>query len=72
MQILEEASNCGGLTELELYVRAAIILRTGATGAAMSEMVVRADHPSEIQNLTFVLPPPGSRDQGEWVVPVLP
>jgi hypothetical protein len=72
MQILKDASNRGGVAELQVYLRAAIILRTGATGPAMSEMVVRADHPSDIKSLTFVLPPPGSRDQGEWVVPALP
>jgi hypothetical protein len=72
MQILENASYLGGLAPLEVYARAAIILRMGATGSAMREMVVRADHPSDIKNLTFVLPPSGSRNQGEWVVPALP
>jgi hypothetical protein len=72
MQILQMAASRGGLAELELYARAAIILRIGATGPAMRDMVVRTDHPSEIKSLTLVLTEVETFNQSEWIIPALP
>jgi hypothetical protein len=72
MDILQTAANRGGLAELELYARASIILRLGATGSAMREMVVCADHPQEPKSLTLVLPKLGTGKHSEWIVPALP
>ena len=71
MDILRNAALKGGLLEIELYARAIIILRLGATGPAIRELVVCGDHPPGFENLTLVLPKLKTGKHSEWIIPAL-
>ena len=72
MHILRCASQSGQLQDLELYTRALVILRTGATEATVRPMEVRFDYPSEIDALTLVLQTSAAAEGvTEWLVPAL-
>ena len=73
MNILKSASRSGRFQDLELYTRALVILRTGATEAAIRQMEVRSDQPSEVDVLTLVLrTSDAAGGPTEWLVPALP
>lgn len=74
MNILKSASGSGALMDIELFVRALVILRTGATKNVVQSMQVRSDYPSTVDVLTLVLPASEGAGgvSGQWLVPVVP